>query len=104
MSQKKIQTTPLNKFKMTGDNVLLEAIDIDEEDGVFTPSQYDEKPMFAKVLAVGPGAYTLDGGAFIPTTVKVGDYIMFGRYASDKIRHMGKEYLLIKEIDIKAIL
>ena len=104
MSLKKVKKTPLDKFKITGDNVILEAVDIDEEGGVYTPSQYDEKPMFAKVLAVGPGAYTIDGGNFIPTTVKVGDYVMFGRYASDKVRHAGKEYLIIKEIDIKAIL
>lgn len=101
-TQQKIKETALSKTKLLFDNVLLKAIDIDEEGGVITPSQYDEKPMFAEVIGVGPGTYNIDG-QFVPTQVKKGDLIMFGRYASDKIRHKGEEYLLIKEQDIKAV-
>lgn len=92
----------MSKFTVVGDNVLLKAIDIDEDDGIINPSQYDEKPMFAEVIGVGPGAYSFDGNVFVPTSVKKGDLIMFGRYSSEKIRHKGEEYLLIKEMDIKA--
>lgn len=103
-NQNKIENTPLPDFTMTGDTVLLKAIEIEEDEGILTPSQYDEKPMFGEVVGVGPGTYSFDGGNFIPTTIKKGDLVMFGRYASDKIRHKGEEYLIIKEIDIKAVI
>lgn len=60
--------------------------------GIYLPTQAQEKPKVAKVLAVGKGV----------KEVKVGDRVVFGGYSNTELKHEGKEYILIKEENIYA--
>jgi len=71
--------------------------------GIFIPDTAEEKPVAGKVIAVGPGK-TTDEGKLIPLNVKVGDKILFTKYAPNEIKIEDKEYLVIREDDVLAIL
>lgn len=70
--------------------------------GLYIPDAAKEKPKIAKVLAVGPGKIG-DDNERVPLEVKVGDRIIFGGYSNTEIKHDGKEYILIKEENIFAV-
>jgi chaperonin GroES len=61
-----------------------------------------EKPMQGEVVAVGPGRY--EDGARIPVGVKAGDTVLFSKYGYDEVKIDGKEYYLIGESGILAII
>lgn len=70
--------------------------------GIVIPDTADkDKPMKGKVLAVGPGKY-LDGKVQ-PLQVKVGDEILFGKYAGTNIKLDNIEYLVLREEDVMGI-
>jgi len=71
--------------------------------GIYLPESAEEKPIAGKVIAVGPGKIT-EEGKLIPLTVKVGDKILFTKYAPNEIKIDDKEYLVIREDDVLAIL
>lgn len=93
-------------FKPLHNYVLLERIE--EENitagGIIIPDNAKEKPSRGRVIAVGSGAYV--GDELIPMTVKVGDVVMFAKWAAsaNEIKLDGREYVLIKESDILGIL
>jgi chaperonin GroES len=70
--------------------------------GLYVPDSAQEKPSTAKVLAVGPGKVG-DDNERIPVGVKVGDNIIFKSYSTTDVRHAGKDYILVKEDDILAV-
>lgn len=89
-----------------GDRLLVEAIGEDEisKAGIILPDTVDkEKPEKGKVVAIGSGRMK-DDGTRIPLEVKVGDVVFFKKYAPDEIKIDGKEYLILAESDILAIL
>lgn len=65
--------------------------------GIIIPDTAKEKPQNGTVVAVGPGKKDE------PTTVKVGDTVLYGKYSGTEISLEGKEYLIMKESDILAI-
>ena len=72
--------------------------------GIVLPGSAKEKPNQGKIVAVGTGRI-LDSGEVRPLDVKVGDVIVFGKYAgSDTVEHGGKEYIILSESDIKAVI
>ena len=71
--------------------------------GLFIPDSATEKPKIATVLAVGPGKVG-DDNERVPLEVKVGDRIVYGGYSNTEIKHDGKDYLLVKEENIFAII
>ena len=71
--------------------------------GIVIPDSASEKPNQGEVIAVGPGAL-LDNGELRPLTVKVGDRILFGKYATNEIKLDGEEVLVLKESDIFAVI
>lgn len=71
--------------------------------GILIPDTAEDKPVTGKVVAVGPGK-TTEEGKVIPMSVKVGDRILFTKYAPNEIKIEGKEYLVIREDDVLAIL
>lgn len=71
--------------------------------GIIIPDTAKEKPQQAKVLAVGPGKIT-DDGKLQPVDVKVGDTVVFGKYAGTEVKVDGDELLIIREDDVLGVL
>ena len=71
--------------------------------GIIIPDTAKEKPQQAKVLAVGPGRVT-DDGKLQPIEVKVGDTVVFGKYAGTEVKIDGDELLIIREDDVLGVL
>jgi len=71
--------------------------------GIVIPDSAKEKPQQGKVIAVGTGHQT-ESGTVVPFTVKAGDRILFSSYAGTEVKVEGKEYLVMPEEDILAII
>ncbi len=71
--------------------------------GIIIPDTAKEKPQQGKVIAVGKGKKTEDGKV-LPLDVKVGDKILFGKYAGTEIKIEGKEYLMMREDDVLGVI
>lgn len=88
------------KIKPLADRVLVEAAAAEEKtaSGIIIPDTAKEKPMKGKVIAVGTGKKDE------PMSVKVGDEVLYGKYAGTEIQVDGKEYLIMRESDIFAVI
>ena len=86
-------------IKPLADRVLVEAASAEEKTagGIIIPDTAKEKPQKGKVIAVGKG--TKDD----PITVKVGDSVLYGKYAGTEIALNGSDYIIMREADIFAI-
>jgi chaperonin GroES len=71
--------------------------------GIVIPDSAGEKPEQGEVLAVGPGKRN-DKGDFIAPAIKVGDKVLFGKYAGQAVKLQGDEILVIREDDVLAII
>ncbi|MCS7000392.1 MAG: co-chaperone GroES [Bacteroidota bacterium] len=71
--------------------------------GIIIPDTAKEKPMQGEVVAVGSGKMTEDGKV-LPLSVKVGDKVLYGKYAGTEIKIDGEDYLIMRESDIFAII
>jgi chaperonin GroES len=93
------------KIKPLGDKILVERLEAEEKTsgGIVLPDTAKEKPKEGKVTAVGEGKL-LDGGDRVPFQVKKGDHILFSSYAGTEITVDGKEYLVMAEEDVLAII
>lgn len=91
-------------IKPLADRVLIEPIEEKEEKigSIIIPDTAKEKPQEGKVVAVGPGRQ--EDGKVVPLQVKVGDRVLFGKYAGTEIKKDGKEYLIVRESDILAVI
>lgn len=91
-------------IKPLGDRVLVEATAKEEKtaSGIVLPDTAKEKPQEGTVVAVGSGTLNKDGQR-IALEVKPGDRVLFSKYAGTEIKYDGKEYLIMKESDIHAI-
>ena len=92
-------------LKPLGDRVVVEHVEQAEKSagGVFLPDTAKEKPQEGRVLAVGTGR-TLDNGTKLPMDVKPGDRIIYSKYPPSEINPQGKEYLIISEKDVLAVM
>lgn len=70
--------------------------------GLFIPETAKEKPQRGEIVAVGNGKKTEDGKV-LPLDVKVGDVVLFGKYAGTEIKVDGDDYLMMREDDILAV-
>lgn len=86
-------------IKPLADRVVIEpaAAETKTVSGIIIPDTAKEKPQRGTVVAVGPGKKDE------PTTVQVGDIVLYGKYAGTEINIAGKDYLIMKESDILAI-
>lgn len=91
-------------IKPLGERVLVEPIakEVTTASGIVLPETAKEKPQEGKVVAVGSGV--LVEGQRVALEVKPGDRVLFSKYAGTEIKVDGKEYLIMKENDIHAIL
>ncbi len=90
-------------IKPLGDRALIEVLEeeLTKQGSLFIPDTAKEKPQQGKVVSVGKGRY--EDGKWIPLDVKAGDIVLYGKYAGTEIKHDGKEYLIVRESDILAI-
>lgn len=94
------------KIKPLHDNVVIVPLSDEKttQSGIVLPETTDkEKPEKGEVLAIGPGK-KMENGQIFPIGVKVGDKVLFKKYSPDEIKIDGKEYLLLSESDILAVL
>jgi len=93
------------KLKPLHDRVLVKRLEEEEKTkgGIIIPDTAKEKPIKGEVIAVGPGRLT-DDGKRIEMSVKVGDKVMFSKYAGTEVKIEGEEYLIMREDDIVAII
>jgi chaperonin GroES len=91
-------------LKPLGDRVVIEPLEQEEvtASGIVLPETAKEKPQKGKILAIGPGARDEDGKR-IAMDVKVGDTVLFAKYAGTEIKIESKKVLILKETDILAI-
>ena len=71
--------------------------------GLYIPDTAKEKPQQGTVVAAGPGRLNDDGDR-IPMEVKVGDLVLYGKYAGTEVSLDGGDYLIVKESDVLAVL
>ncbi len=93
------------KIRPLGDRILVKRIKEEErtKGGIIIPDTAKEKPQEGKVVAVGKGKVNEDG-KLIPTEVKAGDKILFGKYSGSEVKIDGEEHLILREDDILGIL
>ncbi|MCX6356557.1 MAG: co-chaperone GroES [Candidatus Aureabacteria bacterium] len=92
------------KVKPLGDRILVQRLEEDgvKKGGIIIPDTAKEKPMQAKVIEVGPGKRNEDG-KLIPLEVKKGDTVLIGKYAGNEVTVNDKEYLILREEDVLAV-
>ncbi len=93
------------KIQPLYDRVLVKPYEEEEKrtkGGIIIPDTAKEKPQRGKVVAVGEGRI-LENGQRVPLTVKVGDEVIFGKYAGTEIEVDDEKYLVMREEDIYAI-
>jgi chaperonin GroES len=94
------------KLRPLQDRIIVERIEEETKTagGIIIPDTVSkEKPQEGKVIAVGKGKVTEDGKV-LPVDVKVGDRVLFGKYAGSDVKVDGKEYLIMREDDILGVI
>ncbi|MFD1429000.1 MULTISPECIES: co-chaperone GroES [Lacticaseibacillus] len=91
-------------LKPLGDRVIVQVVEEEEETvgGIVLANNAKEKPQSGKVIAVGEGGLTPDGKR-LPMSVKVGDVIVYDKYAGSEVKYEGEKYLVLHDKDIMAI-
>ena len=87
-------------IKPLADRVVVEPAAAEEKTagGIIIPDTAKEKPQRGTVIAVGPGKPDE------PTTVKVGDTVLYGKYSGTELQLEGQDYMIMRESDILAVL
>ncbi len=91
------------KLVPLGDKVVLKQLVAEEttKSGIVLPGQAKEKPQQAEVIAVGPGGMV--DGKEVTMQVKVGDQVIYSKYAGTEVKLGDEEYIIVKQNDIVAI-
>ena len=86
------------------DRIIVERVEEETKTtgGLIIPDTAKEKPQQGRVIAVGKGKVTEDGRV-LGMDVKVGDRVLFGKYAGTEIKIKGQEYLMMREDDILGV-
>lgn len=87
-------------MKPINDRVVIKPAAAEEKTkgGIIIPDNAKEKPLRGEIVAVGPGKKDA------PMTVKVGDIVLYGKYAGSEFSHEGNDYLIMREDDILVIM
>ena len=94
----------MNSVRPLGDRVLVKPVPEEESSfGILLAQTVKEKSEKGEIIAVGPGK-TVDNGSIVPMNVKVGQKVLFKKYAPDEIKVGKEELLIISESDILAII
>ena len=97
------QEVYIMKLRPLGDRVVLKQSVAEEttKSGIVLPGQAKEKPQYAEVIEVGPGAVV--DGKLVPMDVKVGDTVIYQKFAGSEVKLDDEEYIVIKQDSILAI-
>jgi chaperonin GroES len=92
------------KIRPLHDRVIVKRMEEERKtaSGIVIPDTAAEKPDQGEILAVGPGKRD-DAGKLIPMGVKVGDRVLFGKYAGQTVKMDGQELLVMREEDIMGV-
>jgi chaperonin GroES len=87
-----------------GDRIIIELVESEEKtaSGIVLPDSAKEKPQEGRVVAVGTGR-VLENGERVALEVSEGNRIIFSKYSGTEVKFEGKEYLILRENDILAI-
>ena len=93
------------KIRPLGERVLIELVKEEEvsKGGIIIPDSAKEKPQEGKVIAVGTGKLD-ENGKVVPFNVKKGDLVLMPKYGGTEVRIDDKEYQIVREDDILAII
>ena len=93
------------KIQPLGDRVVVKASmrETMTKSGIVLPDTAKEKPQEGEILAIGPGK-TLDSGKRVTLEVKVGQRVLFAKYAGTEVKMDGEDYLILRESDIMGII
>jgi chaperonin GroES len=93
------------KIEPLGDKVVVERLEAGDvtSGGIVLPESAKEKPQEGKIMAIGNGRQT-ESGEVVALSVKKGDKVIFSSYAGTEVKVDGKEYLVMPEEDILAII
>lgn len=92
-------------LKPLGDKVVVELVEAEEKtaSGIYLPDSAKKKPQEGRIIAVGNGR-VLDSGERNTLTVKVGDRVLFSKYGGNEVSVEGKDYTILDEDQIYAVL
>ena len=93
-----------SKLQPLGDRVVIKPTPREEmtKSGIVLPDTAKEKPQEGEILAIGPGAFDTDGKR-VPMDVKVGQKVLYGKYAGTEFKVEDDELLIVSQKDILAI-
>jgi chaperonin GroES len=93
------------KIRPLHDRVLVRRLEENEKTagGIYIPDTAKEKPSRGQVVAIGKGKI-LEGGDIRPLDVKVGDTVLFGKYAGTEVKVAEQDYLVMREDDIMGVI
>ena len=85
--------------------VVVRRIDADQKTagGIIIPDTVQEKPQEGEVVSVGPGARN-DRGELVPTELKAGDRVLFGKWSGTEVKIDGEDLLIMKESDVMGVI
>lgn len=91
------------KLLPLGDRVVLKQLEAEEttKSGIILTSSSQEKPQQAEVVAVGPGGMV--DGKEVAMQVKVGDQVIYSKYAGTDVKLDGEEYIIVRQSDVLAV-
>ena len=92
-------------IKPLGDRVLIKPLESEEKTagGIILPDTAKEKPQQGEVVAVGSGKL-LEDGTVKPLEVKIKDKVLYGKYSGSEISYDGRNYLILREEEILAVI
>ena len=92
-------------FRPLHDRVLIRPLDEDDKSagGIIIPDTAKEKPMQGKIIAVGSGGRD-EQGKITPMDVKVGDKVLYGKWAGTEVKIDGEDLVIMKETDVMGVL
>jgi len=93
------------KLRPLGDRVVVEPLEAEAKTkgGIILPDTAKEKPQEGKIVAAGKGKMD-ENGKLMPMEVKVGDKVLYGKYAGTEITVEGTEYMILREEDVLAVI
>ncbi len=92
-------------FRPLHDRVVVRRIDAEQKTagGIIIPDTAKEKPQEGEVVSVGPGARN-ERGELVPTELRAGDYVLFGKWSGTEVKIDGEDLLIMKESDVMGVI